>query len=154
MKKFWYAFAQLTWGLPQTLVGFVIFLANAKRLHMNFHGAICTAWNLKSSLSLGLFIFVTDASFHQAMNKKLYMREDESFQRIAVHEYGHTIQSLIWGPLYLLTVGAPSIIWASFPYFEKMRTRKKRSYYDVYPEAQANRLGEKFTGLKSPGKSY
>jgi len=47
------------------------------------------------------------------------------------HEKGHSIQSLHWGPLYLLVIGLPSILSASFgirwPY--------------GWPEEQADRLG-------------
>ncbi len=153
MKKALYAIVQVVWGFLQTFVGFVIFLANAKRPHMNFHGAICTAWKLKSSLSLGLFIFVSDESLDLSQELKPQMRENAWFQHIAVHEYGHTIQSLILGPLYLLIVGIPSFLWASLPYFERYRIKKSRSYYDAYPELQANRLGEKVTGKRAPGRS-
>ena len=41
---------------------------------------------------------------------------------------------------------------AKIPYFEKKRAVQHKSYFDTYPENQANRLGEKVTRLKSPGK--
>ena len=69
---------------------------------------------------------------------------------LSVHEYGHTIQSLIWGPLYLLMVGAPSMIWEKIPFFARRRLNENKSYFDIYFEKQANRLGEKVTGLNSP----
>ena len=72
-------------------------------------------------------------------------------QGLKVHEYGHTIQSLVWGPLYLITVGLPSVLWATLPPMKKLRKEKKISYFSVYPENQANRLGERFTGIKSIG---
>ena len=34
----------------------------------------------------------------------------------------------------------------------KKRAVQHKSYFDTYPENQANRLGEKVTRLKSPGK--
>ena len=151
MKKILYTILQLTWGFPQTLAGFIIFLKNRDCPHKNFHGAICTTWKLKASLSLGLFIFVSDDPFFYYEHEKGNYSEEDFSQMFAVHEYGHTIQSLIWGPLYLLTVGAPSMIWAKIPYFEKKRAVQHKSYFDTYPENQANRLGEKVTGSKSPG---
>jgi len=46
------------------------------------------------------------------MDKRLENRipDDEIEQRTLVHEYGHTIQSIILGPLYLLIIGIPSSI--------------------------------------------
>ena len=55
---------------------------------------------------------------------------------IKEHEWGHTRWSLYLGPLYLLIIGLPSIIWAMIhtPY-------SKRSYYWFYTERLADRSG-------------
>lgn len=65
--------------------------------------------------------------------------------RTKKHEYGHSRQSLYLGPLYLIVVGLPSIIWAGFVY---NLVRKEISYYDVYPENWADKLG----GVNRNGK--
>lgn len=52
------------------------------------------------------------------------------------HEYGHTRQSLILGPLYLLIVGLPSLLWAWW-----WNERRGVSYYSFYTEKWADRLG-------------
>ena len=80
-------------------------------------------------MSLGLFIFTPQ-------------EEDFRTEQVRVHEYGHCIQSLMLGPLYLLAVGVPSYLWANLPALRKMRRETGRSYYSVYPENWANRLGE------------
>ena len=152
MKRFIYTFLQLTWGLLQSIAGFVVFLLNYDCPHHDFHGAICTKWKKRSSMSLGLFIFVTDDPLAHYKNRQGELSYDEFYERIAVHEYGHTIQSLIFGPLYLLLVGVPSYTWANHPKLRKKRREEKISYYSVYPEKQANFLGELVTGLKSPGQ--
>ena len=123
----------------QSTAGFVTFLLNIREKHSFYHGAVVTEWKLKSSVSLGMFIFVTKFP-------------GEDFKRmITVHEYGHTIQSLILGPLYLLVIGAPSALWAGIPAFSRMRRRRQMSYYRFYPERWANHLGEKVTKEKSMG---
>lgn len=71
---------------------------------------------------------------------------------LLVHEYGHTIQSLIFGPLYLFAVGIPSIVWSFLPVFAKRREDAGISYFSVYPERWANKLGEKITGDTSIGE--
>ncbi len=53
------------------------------------------------------------------------------------HEYGHTRQSLILGPLYLIIIGIPSIIWAATHHV--ITTGKDYDWF--YTEAWANKLG-------------
>lgn len=151
MKRILYTLLQIIWGFPQTLVGFIIFILTCKCPHKCFYGSICTSWRLKASMSLGLFIFVSDDPFFYYNHYQSKYSYNEFHTMLAVHEYGHTIQSLIWGPLYLLAVGVPSMVWAKMPFFEKKRADENKSYFDIYPENQANWLGEKVTGLKSPG---
>ena len=68
-----------------------------------------------------------------------------------VHEYGHTIQSLILGPLYLLVMGIPSTLWGFLPNPAKKRKEEKISYFSFFTEKWANNLGEKVTGKESMG---
>ena len=48
--------------------------------------------------------------------------DEELSKRLLVHEYGHTIQSLIFGPLYLIVMGIPSTLWGFLPYFQIKET--------------------------------
>ena len=91
--------------------------------HYFYHGAVITEWNDKSSVSLGMFVFVTKEPYFYDKLKNEYTMEELS-ERLLVHEYGHTIQSLILGPLYL-------------------------SYFSFFTEKWANYLGEQVTGEKS-----
>ncbi len=149
--KIIYIVLQCSWGILQTIAGAVIFLLNAKCEHHFFCGCTVTSWKLKSSLSLGEFIFVSDDPFFYYSNEKEKLTRSDFYSQIEVHEYGHTIQSLILGPLYLLVVGVTSLTWAGLPYFAKKREKNGVSYFAVFPEKQANRLGEITTGKKSPG---
>jgi len=51
--------------------------------------------------------------------------------RLVKHEHGHSRQSLMFGPLYLLVVGLPSILTAGLGI----------RWPGGWPEAQADRLG-------------
>ena len=73
----------------------------------------------------------------------VYIHEDS--QKIRVHEYGHCIQSIVLGPLYML-LGIISIVWARHPYFERIRREKNLPYTACFVEAWASRWGEVFTG--------
>lgn len=148
MKTVLYRVWQCTWGILQTILGAVIFMQNFHARHYFYHGAIITEWENKSSVSLGMFVFVTEEPFFYEKLKNDYAKEELS-RRLLVHEYGHTIQSLILGPLYLIVIGIPSTLWGFLPYCNKKREKEQLSYFSFYTESWANSLGEKVTGEKS-----
>ena len=113
------------WQLPQDIIGCVIWLICRLRRHNSYHYTerILTEWRLFSGLSLGHFIFV-----HTTSDEKMTW-----------HEYGHTLQSLYLGWLYLFVIGIPSILWAGC--FKRYRKRKGISYYSFYTEQWADKLG-------------
>ena len=147
MKIILYIVIQCTWGILQTLLGFMVFLINIKNKHYFYHGAIVTERNLPSSVSLGMFVFTTT---NPMKDKRIENKipDEELSQRLLVHEYGHTIQSLILGPLYLIVMGIPSTLWGFLPYFQKKRDNGV-SYFTFFTEKWANFLGEKVTKEKS-----
>ena len=59
MKIILYCVGQCTWGILQSLVGLINFLIHIRDRHYFYHGAVITEWNDKSSVSLGMFVFVT-----------------------------------------------------------------------------------------------
>ena len=141
--KWGYRAVQCIWGLPQTVLGLVLLLIHRRAPHCSYHGAIVTTWSLKSSVSLGMFVFVTAEPYFYEKLKDDYTKEELS-SRLLVHEYGHTIQSLILGPLYLIVMGIPSTLWGFLPCCVRRRKRGV-SYFSFFTEAWANRLGEAVT---------
>ena len=141
INRWLYTILQCTWCIPQTLIGFILFILNIDKEHIIFHGSIVTKWDRNDGISLGLFIFVPDG-------KRASKVMQESYKRMTIHEYGHTIQSLILGPLYLPVVGIISISWSSLPVFIRIRKEKKLPYSYCFTEQWANNLGEKITGEK------
>lgn len=127
---------QCTWGIVQTLAGAVLFLVMIKREHFIYRGAVGTLWRRGESLSLGMFIFVSEQA------------SPDTRRELCAHEYGHTIQSIMLGAFYLPVIALPSAIWCMLPYFGKRRLRKGTSYYSLYTERWANRIAEKITGIK------
>ena len=93
MKKFLFYLIQFTWALPQNLVGGIGYLALRKKYkHERFNNAFITyvPHDNFGGVSLGIFIF---------------MNPDRPADRVhdtRIHEYGHTIQSLLLGPVWLL----------------------------------------------------
>ena len=148
MKSFLYALAQCTWGFLQSLLGFLVFLLHIRQPHFSYHGAIVTQWEGKSSVSLGMFVFVTKEPYFYEKLKSEYTMDDLS-GRLLVHEYGHTIQSLILGPLYLILMGIPSTLWGFLPGCAAKRKNENISYFSFFTEKWANHLGELVTKEKS-----
>ncbi len=150
MARFLYILAQITWGFPQTALGFIVFLAQIRRPHFFFHGAVVTTWALRSSLSLGLFLFIGEKAPYC---RNLDDSDERILERVLVHEFGHAVQSLALGPLYLPVIGLPSIVWAKWPPLVRMRGQRLVSYYSFWPERMANRLGERVLGRPSMGQA-
>ncbi len=130
-----YRIWQCTYGIIQSLLGFFLLLINIREKHYIFHGAVVTEWKHGSSVSLGMFLFVSTKYKRKAETA-------EHYNRLVAHEYGHTIQSLVLGPLYLIVIGLPSLLWASVPAFKKMRKKRQISYYSFYTESWANAWGK------------
>ena len=165
-----FALLQWTWGLPQNLIGLMLLPLLRCEERFRFHGALVTRFkknrllSQKGAFSLGTFIYIP-AEWG-----------NEQSRRIAVHEYGHSVQSLILGPLYLPLVGLPSVIWAgvwagskrlvsgtaaeetpsrvrrapSAAKLQRARRTAAARYTSHYPENWANALGEYATGEKPP----
>jgi len=119
---------QIFWGFPQTVLGLIVFLMNRKERHERYRCVCHTVWKRNDyGLSLGMFVFTGD---------------DGGFSDIA-HEYGHCVQSLILGPLYLPVIGIPSWIHC-IALDGKQDAESSSKYYQFYTEAWAERLAEHF----------
>ncbi len=147
-----YLLWQCTWGILQSALGLVQFLLTRKCRHFWYHGALVTVWDKPSSVSLGLFVFVTGEPFFYDKLKGCFNRQ-EMLDRLLVHEYGHTIQSLVLGPAYLLLIGIPSTLWGFLPCFARLRRERQVSYFACFTEKWANAWGERVTGQKSLGQA-
>ena len=118
-----------TWGFPQTLLGAASAFAFGRRNNRYlFRSALVTEWKIARGLSLGPFIFVPQ----------------RSPRRLVVHEYGHSIQALILGPLYIPIILIPSLLWAGLPVLERRRGRRGITYYAFFTEHWANKLAEHY----------
>ena len=129
-----YRFLQWTWGIFQNIIGYLVFRFCIRRHYpvFRFQNAYVSLWKRHDSASIGMFIFLG------------YPSTD-----ILSHEYGHTIQSCILGPLYLPVIGLPSLVWCHSKHFNRNRQRGIYRYSDFYPERWANQQGEKYTRLRA-----
>lgn len=114
------------WQLPQNIVGIIYqyYVRGESILLVKDFNERYKVYlkESKGAVSLGRYIFIS--------------RKYNNSEFILDHELGHTKQSLILGPLYLIVIGLPSLLWAL--------THKKlcpsKNYYWFYTEKWANKL--------------
>lgn len=132
------------WQLPQHLLA--VALIKALKAEKTHYGSLWY-WEFKrasrfsrlvSGVSLGSYILLPQGN---------------DCDSVVLHEHGHSIQSRMWGPLYLLAVGIPSAVFNNLwdRLFHKKWSAAQRThwYYSRYPEKQADMLG----GVERPWRA-
>ena len=107
------------WQLPQEILGFIL---SRGRVRHEEYGISYYKWKLGSSISLADFRILGDES-------------------VLFHEYGHSVQSLYLGPLYLIVIGLPSIVWCTIRSYTPLF--RHVDYLSFYTERWAENLGRK-----------
>ncbi|MBQ6655486.1 MAG: hypothetical protein IJM79_08195 [Erysipelotrichaceae bacterium] len=121
---------QLSYGIIQSAIGALVFLFFIRCPHFIYRCGIITEWTRCDGVSLGLFAFVPHGP-----NKEVR-------EHLVRHEYGHSIQSMILGPLYLPLIGIPSVLWNNLKFMQNYRENREIAYESFYTERWANRLGK------------
>ena len=122
------------WQLPQHLLGLLlIWLLKAKK-----KGWPLCYWQFTPK---GRFSrFISGAS----LGEYIILPPRSDYAQTVLHEYGHSLQSRRWGPLYLLAVGLPSAIgnlWDRLAHKKWPAEKRVKWYYSRWPEKQADRFG-------------
>lgn len=123
----------LIWELPQNIVGAFYFI---------IHGVFAKTFIIddgdsfemysdkqKGAVSLGVF---------RVCKSEYYGNAAQFVKLIRMHEKGHRKQSMMLGPLYLIVIGLPSLIWAAL--HSSVRRLRTVDYYSFYTEKWADRL--------------
>ena len=120
------------WQLPQHIValiyfGYLVMMCKDLGVDSRYKQAIVIPCIMRGAVTLGNYVFV-------GLNSE--------YKETVKHELGHTIQSKILGPLYLIVIGIPSITYCGLRrLFPSLR---KKNYYNFYTEKWANNLSEKY----------
>lgn len=124
------------WELPQNVLG-ILTLA-VERIAGNIirieekEGRYLIELRGEGGVSLGIFIF------HSKRDSKYVPMGLENRD----HEFAHAVQSRMFGPLYLLVVGLPSVMRVFYAMaHRRIHGRRWGGYYDGWPENAADRLG-------------
>ena len=137
------------WQLPQHLLALVLIWALGATETLQPQAGV-VFWLYKPKNRFGEFI--------SGVSLGNYIILKTANETVVKHENGHSVQSAIFGPLYLLLVGLPSAfnnLWDRI--FHKRWPAEKRLkwYYSRWPEKQADRLGgvERIWEGKDAGKN-
>ena len=123
------------WQMPQHLLALIlIWLSGATETLQPQAGVVY--WLYKPKGWFGRFISGVSLG-----NCIILKTENETTVK---HENGHSIQSSIFGPFYLLLVGIPSAVfnlWDRVSHKKWPVEKRLKWYYSRRPEKQADRLG-------------
>lgn len=141
MKKAVYAVIDWTWGFPQTFIGWILsktLYRGCKRRRTETSERFCV-----SLMEVPLEVYnarrkVLSRCAGVSLGRYIFLNCFELTKEDIAHECGHSVQSRMTGPLYLLVVGIPSMFGNILARFN---ARRARTYYEHYPEAWADRLG-------------
>lgn len=132
MIKFIYWFISLTWGCIMTFIGLIssLFLLiigyRPYKVGYTFYFKVGRSWG---GLTLGTVIIVSEN--HSPHTLK--------------HEYGHTIQNLIFGPIELfIGIASASRYWYRELKYYRKNKQPSTTYDSIWFEGQATRLGNKY----------
>lgn len=117
---------KLIWQLPQVIAAYIYFIYLSSKDNI-----------LDTCTYQGSVVFIkktTDGSV--TLGKHIFLSSRVSDKTLR-HEWGHTRQSLLLGPLYLIIIGIPSILWAAIHDV----IAPNISYYRFFSEKWADKLG-------------
>ena len=139
-SRFVYTLLSLTWGLPLTMAGALTFGAlmlagkRPKRFGYCYYIEVGEHWG---GMEFGLF----------------FLTHRNPPMRLLMHEHGHGLQNLAWGPLMPFAITLPSAARWHFRRFMERRGHPPRVPYDaIWFEGQATRLGAELIGQRESGR--
>ena len=123
----------LIWELPQNILGallFIFFAVFSDSVILDDDDSLeMYSPMMRGAISLGIFRVY---AYKYLGNGARYV------ELVRKHEKGHRQQSKWLGPLYLIVIGLPSLIWATL--HSSVRRLGAVDYYSFYTERWADRL--------------
>ena len=124
----------MLWELPQNIIGalmFIFFAVFSDSVILDDDDSLeMYSPMMRGAISLGIFRVY---AYKYLGNGARYV------ELVRKHEKGHRQQSKWLGPLYLIVIGLPSLIWATL--HSSVRRLRTVDYFSFYTEKWADRLG-------------
>lgn len=113
-----------TWQLPQNLLGLLL-RGMYKGTDTQYKDLLVRrSKKMNGGISLGKYVIASETLDREGL----------------LHEWGHSKQSRLLGPLYLLAVGLPSILKASVHDAYNCEGKANWFYFGQYPENWADKI--------------
>ena len=130
INKLKFYLLSFTWGLPLTLIGFIVSLVMLCKGHKPHRYGYCFYFEVGKGwggLEFGIVFLVGKSVSEHTKN----------------HEHGHAIQNCYWGPLMPFVICMPSAIryWYRELKYHRKGVNPPTSYDSVWFEGQASRWG-------------
>ena len=123
----------MLWELPQNIIGallFIFFAVFSDSVILDDDDPLeMYSPMMRGAISLGIFRVY---AYKYLGNGARYV------ELVRRHEKGHRKQSMMLGPLYLIVIGLPSLIWAAL--HSSVRRLRTVDYFSFYTEKWADRL--------------
>ena len=123
----------LIWELPQNILGaflFIFFAVFSDSVILDDDDPLeMYSPMMRGAISLGIFRVY---AYKYLGNGARYV------ELVRRHEKGHRKQSMMLGPLYLIVIGLPSLIWSVL--HSSVRRLRTVDYFSFYTEKWADRL--------------
>lgn len=126
--KWLYYILSYTWGILMNLVGLLASL-------------VLIITTQKTSLYAGIWCFKVGRGWGGISLGLMFITDTHSFDRLKGHEFGHTVQNAIFGPLFIFLIAIPSFI-RYLHYNRCVKKGKDHSPYDaIWFEGSATEIG-------------
>lgn len=153
-NKWLFYIISFTWGFLASFIGMIILLfsliVGKVRIYKGrLFGVFPKAFGSDWGFSIGCVFFIAHNCFETYCEEAKY--KDFDFHPIIpiahlmLHESGHTLQNIIFGPLTLFIVTIPSVIrfWYR-DYLTKTGKKFVKPYESIWFERQATKFGLKY----------
>lgn len=132
-SKIAYHILSWTWGLPMTLIGYIVALV------LRLMGYTPFKWG-------GSTYFMVGKNWGGVELGQIFVVDDSPTEYILNHEFGHSIQNCYFGFLFPFIVAIPSAVryWyrRAVVKFGIKAQDELPGYYDIWFEKQASELGQ------------
>ena len=130
----------LTWNGLMTVLGLFVLLyaiiCKKGKIHKNGYSIIVEFGGNWGGLNMGAFAF---CGGYTTTCKSL-----DWFEHTRRHEFGHSLQGLIWGPLFPFVIAIPSMIRYHYQNYRDKKGLPNAEYDAIWFEGQATRWGTTF----------
>lgn len=134
MKKTLYYLLSFTWGIVMTAIGFLV-------------GGVLTLFGCKATKEGPCWCFVIGDNWGGVSLGPVMLMSSANYAagRTVKHEFGHSLQNCIWGPLFPFVIAIPSATRYWVREFQRNKGTPPATDYDaIWFEGQATEWGNKY----------